>query len=634
MRHDPGPASLRTGAHVASDRFLPSSTKLFLLLIGLMVAAASFIVVLSMPDLRAGESSHADGVLVAGGEPLAALLASWLGGTEAALRAGKVLLAAVVALPLLWLPLAIARIFGRARAGYALLLLPALMWLLNNGTILVGTELGLFDEVSGARVPVVLGLVGSSLFLALSVTLLLSTYRLALAPLAAATGAVAVAASFAALTGWLAGLAAALPVAVLWWLNVRTAWRWVAAPVAAAAVCAVALGVHAGVSAAVAGPGTGQLIIVEPATTYLPSVLAVIKHFGAMISFVAVGFVLVVTRRGPQRRPLLASFAIAIPAVVLGLGYATIAGPSADNYSLLAAALGYLVALALGSLVWSITSLPSHVRSVERSRLSSRWGVPAQEPERSPIGLSVIVPTRNGAEVLPETLSRLGAQLGPGDEIIVVENGSTDDTTAVVERIRAGWDAAPEFELLHSAPGLGEALRTGVAGSRGGRLLLTADDLPFGFTDLEGFRGLPERTAVAIGSKAHPDSVVERGRLREIQSGVFRFLRSSLLQSRVGDSQGTIWVDGAWGREFARLSRESGLMWTTELVLAAEQQGHVVAEVPVTLSARHEAGASRFRFRDAGRSVIGFMRLAIYKDDYCNEDWGPSTRAEHTLRDA
>ena len=134
---------------------------------------------------------------------------------------------------------------------------------------------------------------------------------------------------------------------------------------------------------------------------------------------------------------------------------------------------------------------------------------------------------------------------------------------------------------------------------------------------------------MAIGSKAHPRSRVTRSLLRTIQSRIFRFLREALLQSQVGDSQGTLWVDGIWGREFAHLSRESGLMWTTELVLAAEQQNIDVREVPVALSNRHESGSSRFRLSDAWQSVVGFTRLAVYKDDYCNEDWIPSTRPDH-----
>lgn len=657
-----------------------------------MVAIGSLLVVLAVPELRPQPGSlAARATHVAGGEPGFTLLLTLLGGTEsdAAWRSAAVLQAFLIAIPSLWMPLAVARIFHRARAGYALLLLPPLMWLLNNGTVLVGTEFGITDDVSSDRVPLPLGMVASLTFLGLSLALLFTTYRLSRARLIGATALVLLLAALAGSFGWLAGVSVALSASVLWWLHLPRGRRLLPAALVAIVMVAGALGAQsAAVWAASSTPVSASArasawedlytgltyprpLLDRPsitgvteadvedvrdspdaareqflataandpggvAATIFQKVLATLKHFGAMIIVIVVGLVLALTRRAHQSRSLSAALMIAVPPLVLGLAYASLTMPVVHNFSVLSAALSYLVALSLGALVWSVTSMPSHVRSVERGRISSRAGilVRAEYPADSGIDLTVVVPTRNGAEVLPETLSLLGQELGAEDEIIVVENGSTDETTKTVGEIVRTWPHPSKLLMRHSAPGLGEALRAGTLASRGRRLLLTADDLPFGFTDLQQFRKLSSSTAVAIGSKAHPDSEVVRSRTRMIQSKIFRFLRESLLQSRVGDSQGTLWVDGAWGREFARLSREDGLMWTTELVLAAEQQDHRVVEVPVSLVERHETGASRFRGGDAIRSVLGFVRLAIYKDDYCNEDWERSTRPDSAPIDA
>jgi len=48
---------------------------------------------------------------------------------------------------------------------------------------------------------------------------------------------------------------------------------------------------------------------------------------------------------------------------------------------------------------------------------------------------SVIVPVRNGAAYVGEALHSALRQLAPGDEIIVIDNGSTDATTEVVRAI-------------------------------------------------------------------------------------------------------------------------------------------------------------------------------------------------------
>ena len=97
---------------------------------------------------------------------------------------------------------------------------------------------------------------------------------------------------------------------------------------------------------------------------------------------------------------------------------------------------------------------------------------------------------------------------------------------------------------------------------------------------------------------------------------MFRWLREALLHSTVADSQGTIWVDGDWARAFAAVSRESGLMWTVELVLAAEQQGLDVYEVPVSLVRAHDQVSSRFSVSDAVVGVREIWQLALRKDDY------------------
>jgi glycosyltransferase involved in cell wall biosynthesis len=48
------------------------------------------------------------------------------------------------------------------------------------------------------------------------------------------------------------------------------------------------------------------------------------------------------------------------------------------------------------------------------------------------VGISVVIPTYNRARLLPETLAAILAQTLAADEVIVVDDGSTDDTQAVL----------------------------------------------------------------------------------------------------------------------------------------------------------------------------------------------------------
>lgn len=76
---------------------------------------------------------------------------------------------------------------------------------------------------------------------------------------------------------------------------------------------------------------------------------------------------------------------------------------------------------------------------------------------------SVIVPVKNGSRYLRECLDSILAELGGGDELVVVDNGSTDDTVAIVE---ARADA--RIVLLHEPkPGPAAARNLALRNVRG-----------------------------------------------------------------------------------------------------------------------------------------------------------------------
>lgn len=231
--------------------------------------------------------------------------------------------------------------------------------------------------------------------------------------------------------------------------------------------------------------------------------------------------------------------------------------------------------------------------------------------------ITFVVPAHNSEPVLESTWHALRERLPADAEVVAVENGSTDETWQILQEIAAdrGPDD-PELQILRSEKGLGNALRTGILASSGERLVLTADDLPFGFSDLSSYEKLQSPSPVVVGSKAHPDSVVPRGTGRGIMSAGFRGLRRMLLSSRTGDSQGTLLVDADFARKFAEVSQESGYLWSTELIYAAECAGLPVQEVPVVLSEAHDAHATRVRTSDVTDMIKGLARLRRRRDIY------------------
>jgi glycosyltransferase involved in cell wall biosynthesis len=100
-------------------------------------------------------------------------------------------------------------------------------------------------------------------------------------------------------------------------------------------------------------------------------------------------------------------------------------------------------------------------------------GVPPTTPTSK---ISVVVPCHNYGRFLTEALASVLAQSRPADEIVIVNDGSTDETEEVIGRFRAEH---PDTVVISRFPNLG-AVRTfndGVAAASGDLIvILSADD--------------------------------------------------------------------------------------------------------------------------------------------------------------
>ncbi len=100
--------------------------------------------------------------------------------------------------------------------------------------------------------------------------------------------------------------------------------------------------------------------------------------------------------------------------------------------------------------------------------------IPQRSPAPSPAGasLSVVVVSWNDGEALERTLPALVRDLGPDDEIVVVDNGSTDGTPELVRRV------APQARLLELGEnkGFAPAVNAGGEAATGDLLIILNPD--------------------------------------------------------------------------------------------------------------------------------------------------------------
>ncbi len=91
--------------------------------------------------------------------------------------------------------------------------------------------------------------------------------------------------------------------------------------------------------------------------------------------------------------------------------------------------------------------------------------------------VSVIIPCYNHGRYLDEAVASVVAQMYPDWELIIVDDGSTDDTAAIAERLIATY-ADRNMRLIRQAnQGLSASRNTGIAAAKGTYILpLDADD--------------------------------------------------------------------------------------------------------------------------------------------------------------
>ena len=160
--------------------------------------------------------------------------------------------------------------------------------------------------------------------------------------------------------------------------------------------------------------------------------------------------------------------------------------------------------------------------------------------------LTLIIPARNEENRLPESLEKIGDFLRHQpyrSELLVVENGSTDDTSGVVQRFGARLRPADPFtvELLHSPPGKGAAVKTGMLVGRGDYLFICDADLSMPIEEVQKFlppQMDPHRYDVAIASREIAGAVrYHEPFYRHLMGRVFNFIVRTLIVPGIEDTQ-------------------------------------------------------------------------------------------------
>jgi hypothetical protein len=189
------------------------------------------------------------------------------------------------------------------------------------------------------------------------------------------------------------------------------------------------------------------------------------------------------------------------------------------------------------------------------------------------------------------TTVRRAREEGPAHgvrEVLLAHNGKplSAEAQAKVDLLVAPREGdRPEVRFLDTtAKGIGAGYKLGIREAREDFVILSADDLPFGWSDVVAFEraGRPD---FAIGSKAHPESQLAGvTKMRRVSSLTFLTLRRLLLGwGTPGDSQGSLIVRTSVAKRLLPELVYDHYLCSLELATLHLKRGGRVVEVPITV---------------------------------------------------
>jgi glycosyltransferase involved in cell wall biosynthesis len=211
--------------------------------------------------------------------------------------------------------------------------------------------------------------------------------------------------------------------------------------------------------------------------------------------------------------------------------------------------------------------------------------------------VSVLVPAKDEAGNLPLFMEQAAAAFASSDiryEVIVIDDGSEDDSWAVLERL------ATQYAFLRLARhrvrrGIADALRTGYLRARGDVLVFYPADLQFKPADI------PRLVAPILANESDMVTGFKQGDYeKKFVSRIYNGLSRALFHVPVKDLNSV----KAYRREIME-ALPIRPDWHRYMIVIAAAQGFTVTEIPVPLYPRH-SGRSKFGI---GRIPVGVLDM-------------------------
>jgi glycosyltransferase involved in cell wall biosynthesis len=217
--------------------------------------------------------------------------------------------------------------------------------------------------------------------------------------------------------------------------------------------------------------------------------------------------------------------------------------------------------------------------------------------------VSFVIPTYNEGENIFRNLQEcliVVRKFGLPFEMVVVNDGSTDNTLAEIERFADNHPEIVPVTYVKNA-GKGNALRSGIRRSRGNLVVFLDADMEIHPSQTSRFIDELRRNNadVVIGSKRHPESKVDYPKKRQFLSWGYHLMIKVLFNLNLTDTQPgfKLFKKEVLDKEIVKVEAQR-YAFDLDLLAHASADGYKIVEAPIEL---------RFNRRFGGR--IGFKTV-------------------------
>ena len=223
--------------------------------------------------------------------------------------------------------------------------------------------------------------------------------------------------------------------------------------------------------------------------------------------------------------------------------------------------------------------------------------------------LSYCIPLYNEENYLLSALKRVttGLEKTVGHnkfEIILVDNGSRDKTPYIINKLKGKHIKA--FSIKKR--GIGAAYRLAIKNAKYDHRVLSAIDLPFGFTDLNNAHKFWNKHDIIFGSKAHPDSKIYVSLNRRISSIIYRFLLNIFFNLKIKDPQGSVFLKKSKIVKVLEKCNSDNAFFTSQLAIYGKLAGLTMSEVPVSMSKQSRRKSKFNLLKDGSAMFFSILR--------------------------